>query len=326
SPNRRALFPLGGALLICALFLPASSALSDTVTLVLKNGDRITGEPVQEGGGVLSLKHPALGVLRIPLDEIAQRSAASPVNSGPALSAASTPATKPAAASVPAAAPVPAPKPKDWSFDLQAGVDLGFGTTDRQLYNSRGHAVYAHQKLRNTSDLMFAFGKSAGIKSADRLDASMKTDYDLKGRLFLYNLGGAGYDNVRHIDLRYEVGPGLGYHVLRGESFKLNTEVGANYQVNDFSIGNSSESFFYRVAEDAAWKVTPKLSIDQRFEFFPGISDLEKYRLRFEGNLRYSLRQNLYLNLSALDLFDNSPAPGITKNDIQIRSSVGLRF
>ena len=303
----------------------SSWAQADTVTLLLKNGDRLSGELLQEVGGNLSLRHPTLGALQVPVAEIAQRSIiSSPVINSPVNAAAQPVQGKPAGTNSPPRAPVPSRK--DWAFDIQAGVDLGVGTTDRQLYNGRGHVLYAHEKLHNNADLMFTFGKTAGIKSADRLDASMKTDYELKGRLFLYHLGGAGYDHVRHIDLRYEVGPGLGYHVYRGQSFKLNTELGANYQVNRFSTGSGVESFFYRIAEDAIWKVTPKLNIDQRFEFFPGIGDLEKYRLRFEGSLRYSLRENLYLNLTALDLFDNHPPPGVSRNDVQIRSSVGLKF
>ena len=323
SHSCRARFPLGSVLcfyLIACLL--SVTARADNVTLLLKNGDRISGELMQEAAGTISIKHPTLGLLQVPAIEVTQRIGAIPTAPAATLTT-STPA---ASAATKLAAPPPKPKPKEWSFDVQAGVDLGFGTTDRQLYNARGHSVYAHQKLRNTTDMMFAVGKTAGIKSSDRLDAAVKTDYDLKGRLFLYNLGGAGYDNIRHIDLRYEVGPGVGYRLIRQESLRVNTELGANYQVHDYSIGQSSESFFYRLAEDSVWKITPKLSIDQRFEFFPGISDLEKYRLRFEGNLRYSLRQNLYLNLSALDLFDNHPSPGVTKNDVQIRSSLGVTF
>ena len=110
------------------------------------------------------------------------------------------------------------------------------------------------------------------------------------------------------------------------KELKLNAELGGNYQLNRFSGGTESESFFYRVAEDATWQATPKLSFDQKFEFFPGITDLERYRLRFEGNMRYALRSNLYLNLTAADLYDNHPAQTVTKNDLQLRSSVGVKF
>lgn len=312
----------------------AFSVRADDLQLHLKNGDVLSGTIASEADGSVDLRHAVLGLIHVPGSEILRRVPLS-TSAGASAPAASNPsAPKPAAESdakpSPAAsalAPKPAPKPAaHWNFDVEAGVDLGFGTSDRQAYNSRARAVYAKDRLKNVVDSSFLFGESQGIKSAERLDASMKTDYDLHGRLFLYNLGGAGYDEVRHINLRYEAGPGFGYHLIKRDSIKMNVELGGNYQVHRFADGNRSESFFYRLAEDTVWRITSKLTIDQRFEFFPGISDMQHFRIRFEGNLRYSLRENLYLNLTTLDLYDNFPANGVTKNDIQIRSSIGMKF
>lgn len=334
--NRKHLSPFfaGVARVVLILSICVCPARGDDLQLHLKNGDVLSGTLVTESDGAVDLRHPVLGLIHIPASEILRRvpisphagAAAPPPPTSPTPKAASESASKPGSA-VTSLAPKPAPKPPArWNFDIQAGVDLGFGTTDRQSYNSRARAVYAKDRLKNVVDASFLFGESQGIKSAERLDASMKTDYDLHGRFFLYNQGGAGYDDIRHINLRYEAGPGFGYHLIKRDSIKMNVELGGNYQVHRFADGNRSESFFYRVAEDAVWRITPKLAIDQRFEFFPGISDMQHFRIRFEGNLRYSLRENLYLNLTALDLYDNFPALGVTKNDIQIRSSIGMKF
>ena len=73
-------------------------AQADTLTLLLKNGDRLSGELLQEAGGNLSLRHPTLGVLQVPLADIAQRSIA------PAAAADSAHPTSPPAVSTPQAA------------------------------------------------------------------------------------------------------------------------------------------------------------------------------------------------------------------------------
>lgn len=306
-------------------------AAAGEITLQLRNGDRLTGELLSESDGRIRLRHPVLGVMRVPSADVTNRITA------PVIAATSPPsAAAPGKASPPGGTPVgkPAgtastptkPAPRRWVFDVQAGVDLGFSATDRQLYNARAHVTYAKDRLRNSIDTLFTYGRAAGIKSADRVDGLMKTDYEIGGRYFIYDLGGVGRDSIRLIDLRYEIGPGIGYHVIRMDRFKLNAELGANYQVNYFSDDTEKESFFYRVAEDAIWQATPKLAFDQRFEFFPGITDIGKYRLRFEGNMRYSLRSNLYFNLTVLDLYDNDPAHGVSRNDLQLRSSVGVKF
>lgn len=320
--------------LVVLFALCALPVRADEVQLYLKNGDVLSGTVALEADGSVDLRHAVLGLIHVPGSQILRRVPLSPNAVAPATAVPNTAVPKPAPdatakppPAVSAPAPKPAPKPPaHWNFDIEAGVDLGFGTSDRQAYNSRARAVYAKDRLKNVVDASFLFGESQGIKSAERLDASMKTDYDLHGRLFLYNQGGAGYDEVRQINLRYEAGPGFGYHLIKRDAIKMNVELGGNYQVHRFADGNRSESFFYRLAEDTAWRITPKLTIDQRFEFFPGISDMQHFRMRFEGNLRYSLRENLYLNLTMLDLYDNFPAQGVTKNDIQLRSSIGMKF
>lgn len=311
------------AVTLSLLLLPAVPGSAAELTLQLKNGDRISGSFLSESDGRVRLQHSVLGTLSIPTNEVAARITA-PNN--PATAGAARPAPPPPPiAATPSKAPTPA-APRRWTFDLQAGLDLGFGASDRQLYNSRARITYAKNRLRNTFDYMFTFGEANGTRSANRMDGMLKTDYEIGRRLFLYDLGGVGYDALRRIDLRYEVGPGIGYHVLRREKVKLNIEVGANYQVHQFKGGTESDSFFYRVAEDAIWQITPKLGFDQKFEFFPGLTDFEQFRFRFEGSLRYALRSNLYLNLTALDIYDNQPAASVSKNDVQLRSSIGLKF
>ena len=334
--------------MVALLLLAAGLARGGEVTLELRNGDRVSGILVSESDGRIRIRHPSLGLLRIAVGDVTNRITAPLLPpSATATAVASAPAPSPAPASVPAggaspkpptppptaagvaaakpAAPKP-PPPRHWNFDMQAGLDLGFGATDRHLYNARARALYAREKLHNSMDAMFTYGQAGGIRSADRLDGLMKTDYEIGRRLFLYNLGGGGRDAIRHLDLHYETGPGLGYHLIRMDRLKLNTELGGNYQSNRYSDGTEAESFFYRIAEDAIWQATPKLAFDQKLEFFPGITDMERYRIRFEGNMRYALRGNLYLNLTALNLYDNHPPQGISRNDLQLRSSVGVKF
>ena len=53
---------------------------------------------------------------------------------------------------------------------------------------------------------------------------------------------------------------------------------------------------------------------------------MREYKLRMEANLRLWLRNNLYFNLTVINLYDTVTAPGIGQNDLQIKSSVGVRF
>jgi hypothetical protein len=155
---------------------------------------------------------------------------------------------------------------------------------------------------------------------------SVKTEYDFTKRWYIYNLGGAGYDEIRKIERRYEVGPGIGYRLITTTNLQVTTEGGFNYQEELHTDGDDVHTFYARLGQTAAWKLTPRLTWDERFEYTPRLEDPADYRMRFETNVRYALLQNIFLNLSLLDIYDSQPADGVDRNDIQIRSSVGVKF
>ena len=158
------------------------------------------------------------------------------------------------------------------------------------------------------------------------MDGSLKSDYDLTRRLYVYNLAGAGYDEIRRIDLRYETGPGLGYHLVRRTNLVFKTEAGVNYQAQYFDDQTETETFFLRFAEEASWKITPKITFDEKFEYFPQVENFGVYRFRFESNLRYALLNNLFFTVTVIDQYDSAPAEGIPPNDLQVRSTIGVKF
>jgi putative salt-induced outer membrane protein YdiY len=158
------------------------------------------------------------------------------------------------------------------------------------------------------------------------MNGAWKLDCDITKRWYLYNLAGVGYDEIGKIDLRYEVGPGLGYHLIQVTNFFVNTEVGVNYQKEERSDDTESSRFYGRVAQNGAWKITPRLTWDEKLEYLPSVEEADLYKIRFETNLRYALLQNLFLNISLVDTYDSQPAVGVTQNDLQLRSSIGVKF
>src|SRR6185503_4565777 len=118
----------------------------------------------------------------------------------------------PPVASVPAAVlnpvasvspPTPPPrKTHKWVGEIQAGLDVLFSEKNRQLYSGRVKITHAYGHLRNLLDYQLAYGQSDEDVTDNRMLSSLKTDYELTRRLYVYNLGGAGYDAIRKIDFQ----------------------------------------------------------------------------------------------------------------------------
>jgi putative salt-induced outer membrane protein YdiY len=335
---------------LLAGWLACTAASGQTVSLELKNGDRITGKLLSETNNRVTLSNSFAREIVIPLADISKRTVvAAPANAAAATTTATAAKTNaPVATNVVALAKavaatnrfLSAPFFKNWHGDIQVGADLTFSERNRRVYNAKAKLTYAKGRFKSVFDYDATYGRteveepigSTGLTrtttktDANRMNGLIKTDVDLTKKWYVYNLAGLGYDEIRKIDLRYEFGPGVGYHLVQASNFFLNVESGATYQYEERTDDSEQSRFFGRLAENAAWKITPRLTWDEKFEYMPSLEESSEYRVRFETNVRYAMLQNVFLSFSVIDIYDSQPALGIKKNDLQIRSSVGVKF
>jgi putative salt-induced outer membrane protein YdiY len=343
-------------LFLVLVFAALISSRAETIILHLKNGDRLAGTIISEDTNRVIITTTWVKELAVPVSEILKREIA-PAPATPPVAEQKPPPSAPSTVTnvvpsakagtpvvVAATPPKPAPKPKHWKGEVKVGADFISGAKDQQIYYGRFKLTYEHpyagnpkQFFRNIMDYSVDYGRTEGapgtnghtdsVVSANKMDGSDKTDFDFgKQKLFVYNLGAAGYDQIRKIDLHYEIGPGMGYHLLTRTNFVMNSEFGVNYQAQYRSDNTTTEKFYFRLAEDMTWKVNKTLTFTEKFEFFPQVEELSEYRSRFETTLSYGIWQNISLNVSVLDLYDTQPAANVPNNDLQIRSSLGFTF
>jgi putative salt-induced outer membrane protein YdiY len=319
--------------LACASRLQAQPAI-----LFLKNGDRISGVITSEDTNSVVLTNGWSKALTIPLAEISRREkplASVPSTNAPAVAAQAQPAAgkgtnqMSAAEAAVAAAKAPGAKPvapKHWAVDVLLGLDFGLSERKHQNYTGHSKVTYGKDRFRHVLDYDFAYGRTEGITSANRMDGASKADYDLTPKWYVYSLATLGYDQIRKIDYRFEIGPGIGYHLFKRTNFVFNLEGGVDYQSQHLKDDTRPDLFFYRLAENATWQLTPRLSWDEKFEYLTRVEKLNEYKLRLESNVRYALVSNFSLVLTVLDLFESRPPTGVSKNDLQVRSAVSVKF
>lgn len=340
--------PSGFVALIC--FLLCLCARAETVIVTLKNGDRLTGELKSENADRLVLKSPLAGTVKIPKSEISKReplnppvAVAPPVAAKPAPGPAPAPAGKPPEPALTAAKGTNAPPvalvrrwipdwlvpyTTNWHGNIQLGMDLGFGTADRQTFYGNASATHAYNRIRNTVEYHVAYGTLNDVESANRMNFRGKTDFDFgtKRRIYVYNTGGIGYDEVRRVDLEFDEGAGLGYKFIERPKFTLRGELGGQYQNIDYITAGDKSYLSIRVAENLSWRVSDKLTLSQGLTFLPNISELSDYRVRFELSASYPLFKRVNISLNLIELYDSDPPPRVDANDLTIQSTVGISF
>lgn len=313
---------------LVAWLLAGLGAHAETTILHLKNGDRVTGEIEEESAQTIILTSPTLGKLQIPTQAVQRReTAAAPAAPPPAVAAAPTPTPTP---------PPPAPKPvepkakgpKLWNSDLKIGVSLRYNSKKNSEFTIIGKTVYSKKPFTHTLDYSYLYGKTDGIISGDRLAGSEKSEYAFSPRMYLFNLVGAGYDDVRRIDFQYEISPGLGMQLINSTNwnFVLKGEIGLTYQEQRLATAPDKTIYSTRFAQLFTWRIWDKLTLDAKAEYLLNMEDPGDYRLRFDATLRYPLMKNLSIDFMVLDLYDASPPKGVTRNDLQIRTALGMKF
>lgn len=324
------MFSTAFVLTFAALWLTAMPVrgVAEEVLVRLKNGDRITGRLLAQETNHVIITTTWAESLALPITTISGFDSVSGENLY------SAPQTAPAAKLPTVTAAKPAtPPPKSIRGSIQLGSDIQYGARDREMIFARIKSSYEQpyksdpkKFFRTFVDYSADYGKTERVKSANRMTGSVKTDFDLNSRTYAYNVGSGGYDEIRKIDAHYEIGPGLGYHLIKTPAFEFDVEGGVNYQVQLRSAGGNVDSIFIRAAEDATWKITPRLSFTEKFEFFVNAEELSQFRFRFDSTFSYRLIENLSLNLTVIDLYDTDPAPSVDQNEFQIRSSIGITF
>ena len=324
--------------LILSLLACVSSARAQTNSVTttneivrLKNGDRVTGVVVKEDATSLHLATKWSANVILPKAEIEKRELETPVNETAKVlpvPAVIDPLPAPPPASAPGTAAAPSKPKGTWKTNLQLGADLREGAVSSYLYSASAKVTYARGTWQNTADWRYSYGKSGTTLSADRMDGTLKSDLDLgkERRWFVYALGGAGYDEIRKIDYQYEVGPGLGRHLMTRTNMTLNAEMGFSFQEQNFSNASRRSELRLRIAEDYFWRITPKVKLEQKAEIQPAFDDPADYRVRFEAGLSYALFNNVSWNVSVIDIYDSEPTTGVSNNDLQVRSGVGISF
>ncbi len=294
---------MAGGWLVLVAFLLVNACRAETVTLHLRNGASVTGEMISLDTTFITITNAALGKIAIPVVEIqrldkkkaaqtarqpaASQAPATATNQPPATPVAQTAPTNqpPPQAALPALAPKPAankpaaaqappvkPKPpRRWTIDGQVGADLQYNQNERRLYYGRAKWTYGKERFRSIVDYLATYGKTDGILYANDMNGSVRVELDVEKtkRVFLFNAAGAGYNEIRKIDLGYDDSFGLGYKLIARTNLTLNADIGANYQKQHFSDGTSKDYGALRLGELMGWKISSKWFLDEKFEFYP---------------------------------------------------------
>ena len=330
-------------------------------TIVMKNGDRVSGSIVKQDGKSVTIKTTHFGTVTAPWDQVASITAESPLTvvladgktvegtvstSEQKVQVSSKTGTEAAALSDVAAMRnadeqrtyqrLLRPHLLDlWTITGTLGIAATAGNSRTSTFTLPVTAVRATNHDKTTTYFNFVRSSALvnGVSSdtAEAVRGGWAYNRNLHPRVFVNIFNDFEYDRFQNLDLRVVLGTGLGYSALKRERARLDVVAGGDWNREAFSPPAPDASFSRHSAEaywgdDFSLKLNSRAAMTQSYRLFNNLSRGGDYRQNFDFGLTTKLTKWLTWNASASDRYLSTPVSGRKKNDVLISTGFGFTF
>ena len=333
-------------------FFVCSVGLADQV--VLKNGDRVTGEIVKKDGKNLTIKTAHFGVVNTTWEQVASITADTPVTvvmpggkvaqgklttENTNISITGTDVIIPVA-EVEALRNVDEQKAYErllhpsWGRLWAGTANLGFaGTAGNAKTSTFTTGVIAARLTRKDKTSIYfnaikasalIDGRTAGTAQAIR--GGIAYDHNISPRLFVNVFNDYEYDRFQNLDLRFVAGGGFGFHVFKNERASFDLPAGGAYNRSKFGTPLTTNAAEVYWGDDYTYKLRGATSLVQSFRMFNDLTNTGGFRTNADVGITTKLIRWLTWNVSFSDRYLNRPAFGRKTNDLLYTTGVGVTF
>lgn len=339
--------------LFCAFILLASPAYAQRRdVVVMKNGDRISGEIKRIERGQLYIETP-YAVDSIPVDwlqvERVESSARyrielddgkiltgvitkAPTQESPSEDFQISDVGKETRLQASRVIGLQSQKASFWR-QLKGSVDYGFsynsGSQQKQS-NLNASTSYFARKFQVTVDLNSTFVGSGQSGRTNRQDIKISSQLYLSRHSYVGSLTEFLTSNQQSLNLRATFGGGYGRYIVRNNRTQLAWMGGLvfNKEFYDPSSGLKPEQKNVEglLGLDYDWFRFNRAEVQINYQLFPGISDTGRIRSSLNASLSIKLAHDFYLKFSLWDTFDSKPPVSARKNELGTSTTFGWKF
>jgi putative salt-induced outer membrane protein YdiY len=339
------------------LFICSSTAASCLAkvsrhdTIIMKNGDRLTGEVKRLQDGILYVQTDyfagSVGVDWLQVEEVESKAKFQIVLSNGKRLTGSISKVESAAApgkdvivraegvEVPVAGTdvveIQSQKQTFWR-QLKGSIDLGYNYTSgngQSSLNSSASVEYPATHWSAGASYTAAFSGQSGGATSNLFEVQSFGERFLNRNSYLIGLSDFLHSSQQDLVLRTTLGGAYGRYLIRDNHSSLRWLVGADYTRAGYQSGinqptQQNEELLigieYQVFEFDRYTLQSQVLV------FPGLSDFGRVRLTTNDVLSVKLSNNFYLNFSFWDNFDSRPPLNAQKNAQGISTGLGWTF
>jgi len=324
-------------------------------TLVLKNGDRLTGTAVKLEGGKLTFKTAYADAIAIAWDQVANLKVDKPLvlpedkgnlnvisiertDSGLVITTASGNSTMDAKAvtvlrtSADQAAYEASLRPgwgHAWTVAANASLALAKGNSDTETFGAGFTAIRATATDKTLLNFNTLYGRDnkAGITSANTTGGGLRYDHNLNPKLFAFGSGDFLTNGLQDLDFRSTLSGGFGWHALKGKTQTLDLMGGVAWTHENYSAVTSTDpatpastnSFAaLNFGEQYTWKINPSSVLTEQANFFPDMNNLGQIQFNVNSSFSTKIAKVFSWVTTFTDNYTSFPPAGTLNNDLTL--------
>ncbi len=204
-----------------------------------------------------------------------------------------------------------------WEVTGAASVGFTEGNSDTLAYSLQLLGTYMNGDNEAVIGADLLYSENGGVASTNSF--RVFGQYNRLHTDRFYSTINASYltDNVAALDLRVDVGVGLGYYLIKEDSTTLTFEVGPGYAWEDQG-GISRDFLTVRFAERFEHQLSNRSKLWQSLVFSPEADNFSDYLLTAEVGIDTLLSEQWALRTSVRYQYDSTPANGQQSDDTSL--------
>lgn len=339
-------------------FLSPTVLRADTV--VLKNGDKLTGTAVKLDGGKLTFKTSYGDAIAIAWDQVTHLTVTTPLilpspkgnlsvteiertDAGLVVTTSTGPSTlDPKVVTVlrsPAdektyEASLHPNWAHEWTGAGTLSLALARGNSETTTFGAGLTAVRPtlHDKTSLYANFLYATnGNSTPSLSANTDAGGFRYDHNLNPKIFAFGTADFYADALQELDLRSILGGGIGWHASKTPKQTMDIFAGVVYTHESYSAtataASTNNNFpALTIGEQYTRKFGAGSVLTEQATFYPDLADSGDYQFTFVSAFNTKLWKMLTWNTAFTDNYTSFPPAGTLDNDLTLTTGVGITF
>jgi putative salt-induced outer membrane protein YdiY len=338
------------ALIFVVVVAPCAAKVKRHDTIIMKNGDKLTGEVKRLEQGVLYIETDyfsgSVGVDWLQVEKVESKATFQIVlRDGKRISgsiskdAASVPGedfkVHAPTADVPVSGSdvveIESQKQTFWR-QLKGSIDLGYNFTsgnNQSSLSTSASATYPAEHWAVGSSYNISFSGQSGGTTTNLFESQTFAERFLNRNSFVIGLGDFLHSSQQDLSLRTTLGGGYGRYLKRSNQNSLRWLVGVDYSKGNYQAGlNQPTQNNVELLLGAEYQLFhfDRYTLQSQFLLFPGLSDLGRVRFTTSDTFSMRLSNNFHLDFSFWDNFDSNPPLNAKKNATGLSTGLGWTF